>query len=87
MKLIIFTLAILQLGFFDLSAQINQKDACRKTSDLSSLEWELWGYRPEYWRMNFNFNDFSGNWAEFADIPVEVPGSVRNDLMHRIIKR
>jgi len=82
MKLIIITLAILQLGFFDVNGQIKQEDACGKTSDLSSLEWKLWGYRPEYWRLNFNFSDFSGNWAEFADIPVEVPGSVRNALLN-----
>ncbi|MCK5821025.1 MAG: hypothetical protein KAH17_04020 [Bacteroidales bacterium] len=81
-KLLIITLVVLQLGFLDLYGQIRQEDANGKTSDLSTLEWKLWGYRPEFWRMNFDFNNFSGTWAEFADIPVKVPGSVRNALLN-----
>lgn len=52
-----------------------------KTHDLTSLDWRLWGYRPDAWRLNFNFSDFSGTWAEYIDIPAEVPGSVRNALL------
>ena len=45
--------------------------------DASSLEWSLWGYRPNVWRMNFDFASLSGTWAECMDIPVTVPGSVQ----------
>lgn len=49
--------------------------------DLGSLQWKLFGYRPDAWRMNFSFTDFSGTWAEYSNIPVEVPGSVRKALL------
>lgn len=56
-----------------------------KTYDLTSLDWKLWGYRPETWRMNFNFANFTGTWAELINIPVDVPGSVRNALLKQNI--
>ena len=52
-----------------------------KTYDLTTLNWKLWGYRPEAWKINFNFSDFTGSWAEYINIPVEVPGSVRGALL------
>jgi beta-mannosidase len=48
--------------------------------DVSGLEWKLWGYRPNVWRMNFNFESLSGTWAEIQGIDAAVPGSVRNAL-------
>jgi beta-mannosidase len=48
--------------------------------DASGLEWKLWGYRPNVWRMNFNFESLSGTWAEIQGIDAVVPGSVRNTL-------
>ena len=48
--------------------------------DASGLEWKLWGYRPNVWRMNFNFESLSGTWAEIQGIDAAVPGSVRNAL-------
>ncbi|MGQ8335822.1 glycoside hydrolase family 2 protein [Sunxiuqinia sp. A32] len=48
--------------------------------DTSSLDWKLWGYRPNVWRMNFNFDSLSGTWAEIQGIDATVPGSVRNAL-------
>ena len=74
-------LTILQFGFVDAYSQIKQEDLSVKTYDASTLDWNLWGYRPEYWRMNFDFDNFAGAWAEFSNIPVEVPGSVRNALL------
>jgi len=53
-----------------------------KTYDLTSLDWKLWGYRPEHWKTNFNFSDFTGTWAEYIDIPAEIPGSVRKALLN-----
>jgi beta-mannosidase len=48
--------------------------------DASGLEWKLWGYRPNVWRMNFNFESLSGSWAEIQGVDAVVPGSVRNAL-------
>ncbi|MDR3260199.1 MAG: hypothetical protein LBT78_00005 [Tannerella sp.] len=48
--------------------------------DASVLEWKLWGYRPNVWRMNFNFESLTGTWAEIQGIGATVPGSVRNAL-------
>jgi|AGTN01.2.fsa_nt_gi Beta-galactosidase/beta-glucuronidase len=49
-------------------------------SDASSLDWRLWCYRPNVWRMNFNFEQLTGSWAEHADIPMAVPGSIQQAL-------
>ena len=48
--------------------------------NASSLDWRLWCYRPNVWRMNFNFDQLSGSWAEYSDLPMTVPGSVQNAL-------
>jgi beta-mannosidase len=48
--------------------------------DASSLEWKLWGYRPNVWRMNFNFESLTGTREEIQGIDAAVPGSVRNAL-------
>jgi beta-mannosidase len=51
-----------------------------KEYNLSSLDWALWGYRPESWKMDFNFNELKGPKAEYINIPVKVPGSVQKAL-------
>ena len=66
------------LGFILIFSGINQLNA--QTKDASSLDWRLWCYRPNVWRMNFNFEHLSGNWAEYANIPMKVPGSVQSAL-------
>jgi beta-mannosidase len=48
--------------------------------NASSLEWRLWGYRPNVWRMNFDFHNLTGEWADVQGIPIEVPGSVQMAL-------
>lgn len=48
--------------------------------NLSNLEWRLWGYRPNSWRLNFDFERFSGTFAIYSDIPISVPGSVQKAL-------
>lgn len=48
--------------------------------NTAGLEWKLWGYRPEGWRTNFDFNRISGSRAEYRDIAVTVPGSVQKAL-------
>ncbi|MEN6453534.1 MAG: glycoside hydrolase family 2 TIM barrel-domain containing protein [Prolixibacteraceae bacterium] len=58
----------------------NYKSEREAIRDASSLDWRLWGYRPNVWRMNFDFNKLSGNWAEITGIPATVPGSVQNAL-------
>lgn len=59
---------------------INGDNLNRSIFDASSLDWRLWCYRPNVWRMNFNFEQFSGSWAEHSDLPMTVPGSVQNAL-------
>ncbi len=59
---------------------INGDDLNRSVFDASSLDWRLWCYRPNVWRMNFNFEQLSGSWAEHSDLPMIVPGSVQNAL-------
>ena len=71
----------LQAGITDCYSQKTSTETLLKTYDASTLDWNLWGYRPETWRMNFNFTNFTGTWAELIDIPVDVPGSVRNALL------
>lgn len=51
-----------------------------KSFDASNIDWKLWGYRPNYWRMNFDFEQFKGNWAEYSNIDMEIPGSVQMAL-------
>ncbi len=49
--------------------------------DAGSLEWKLWGFRPNLWRMNFNHATLSSVWAEVDGIPMKVPGSVQKALL------
>ena len=60
--------------------QQNADQFSENTRDASALDWNLWGYRPDVWRMNFDFKKLSGNWAEYMNITVNVPGSVQNAL-------
>jgi len=48
--------------------------------NVSSLNWKIWGYRPESWKMDFNFSELTGPKAEYINIPVKVPGSVQKAL-------
>lgn len=66
-------LLVLALSFQTVCAQ-------KKSFDAADMDWELWGYRPNYWRMNFDFERFKGNWAEYAAIDMKVPGSVQMAL-------
>ncbi len=78
----LFILAfILQVGVTDCYSQKSTNEMSAKIYDANSLDWKLWGYRPESWRMNFNFENFTGTWSEYINIPVDVPGSVRNALL------
>ena len=62
------------------SQNVDNKIVKYKEYNLSSLEWKLWGYRPENWKMDFNFNELTGPKAEYINIPVKVPGSVQKAL-------
>ncbi|MEA5071841.1 MAG: glycoside hydrolase family 2 TIM barrel-domain containing protein [Petrimonas sp.] len=78
-KLLLLTLLYLSL-FPILTIKINANSFNMEpgyTLDASSLEWRLWGYRPNVWRMNFNFEKLEGSWAEYANIPINIPGSVQ----------
>ena len=75
--LIIMLIAVLQFGAIDGFSQMKSERMNVKTFNASSLDWKLWGYRPNSWRMNFDFNQFTGSWAEFRNIPFTMPGSVQ----------
>lgn len=74
---ILFVLCI--VCFSPLFLKTNSLNA--QVQDVSSLDWRLWGYRPNVWRMNFNFEHLEGSWAEYVDIPMELPGSVQAALL------
>jgi beta-mannosidase len=59
---------------------IDSRDINKKEYNVSALEWKLWGYRPESWKMDFNFIELSGPKAEYINLPVTVPGSVQKAL-------
>jgi beta-mannosidase len=77
-------LIILSLLIVETRSSVSQnnvvKDLINKEYDLSALEWKLWGYRPESWKMDFNFTELNGPRAEYLNIPVRVPGSVQKAL-------
>ena len=78
--LIFLTLFISQKGL--LSFQSDDYNYVKnKEYNLSSLEWKLWGYRPESWRLDFNFSELKGSKAEYINIPAKVPGSVQKALI------
>jgi len=76
----VIVLISLQFVFADVFCQVKPEQLNVKTFDASGLDWKLWGYRPNSWIMNFDFDTFTGNWAEYIDIPIEVPGSVQKAL-------
>ncbi len=76
----LLVVVVFQIGIMNGFSQERSKILSSEIFDASSLDWELWGYRPDAWRINFDFEDFSGNWSEYKNIPFEVPGSVRNAL-------
>jgi beta-mannosidase len=62
------------------SQNIDNKNINNIEHNLSSLEWKLWCYRPESWKLDFNFSKLDGTKADFFNIPVQVPGSVQKAL-------
>jgi len=83
-KALLFCLAVLLLvtgpqGLL-ISQTVGNKSNSGNIYDLSSLEWKLWGYRPEGWKMNFNFTKLAGSKAEYSNIPATIPGSVQKAL-------
>lgn len=83
-KALIVSLSLMLLGpsgnevVFSQTAGNNSDSG--KEYNMSLLEWKLWGYRPESWKMDFNFNELTGAKAENINIPVKVPGSVQKAL-------
>ena len=80
-RAILFFLCVCFSIVIKVNANIIQTDNLHITHfDASTLDWRLWCYRPNVWRMDFNFQQLSGNWAEYADLPMTIPGSVQNAL-------
>ena len=63
-----------------LSQSTNNNSGNNKEYNVSTLEWKLWGYRPEFWKMDFNFNELKGPRAEYINVKAKVPGSVQKAL-------
>lgn len=84
---LLIVLLVYQTGWISLHAQSQSSHTPIKSYDVSVLEWKLWGYRPYYWKMDFNFNHLTGRWAEYAGINFTIPGSVQMALKNaRIIE-
>jgi beta-mannosidase len=75
--LLFYSIGLQGLSF---SQSIDNNGALNKKYNLSSLEWKLWGYRPESWKLDFNFTELNGSKAEYINIPAKVPGSVQKAL-------
>lgn len=52
-----------------------------KTINLSSLNWELVGTKPHYWRLWEQMNEMHIKHPENAPVPANVPGSVQQSLL------
>ncbi len=52
-----------------------------KTINLSSLNWELVGTKPHYWRLWEQMNEMRIKHPENAPVPANVPGSVQQSLL------
>src|SRR5450759_1705188 len=80
MKFLILLFLIFSLTEHSFS-QNNPVGECKATEyNVSSLEWKIWGYRPENWKLDFNFNELKGTKAEYISIPAKVPWSVQKAL-------
>lgn len=78
-------LLVYQTSWVLLYAQSQDSQIAIQSYDVSVLDWKLWGYRPNYWKMDFDFEKLSGKWAEYADIDFEIPGSVQMALKNASI--
>lgn len=72
--------AFFQVSLNSVHAEQTSNSNTSTTHDVSSLDWKLWGYRPNHWRMNFDFENLTGSWAEFSNIDFKIPGSVQMAL-------
>lgn len=80
MKFLIFLFLIFSLAGHSFS-QNNPVYAGKVTEyNVSSLDWKIWGYVPDSWKMDFNFSELKGPHAQYINIPAKVPGSVQKAL-------
>lgn len=76
-----FLMMFFLMGTATMTSQtIKEIAANNNECNLSSLDWHLWGYRPESWKLDYNFADLKGSKAEYINIPAKVPGSVQKAL-------
>lgn len=73
-------LLLSQMNMEMLFSQSQNDQGPNHVYDVSVLDWKLWGYRPNYWKMDFDFAKLSGKWAEFSDIDFDIPGSIQMAL-------
>ena len=80
--IVIFFLILFVSGINVFGTQLSETYSTPKPEmkNFDQLEWKLWGYRPNSWKTNFDFNKLSGNWAEYQNIPFSIPGSVQKAL-------
>lgn len=79
-SLLVLFVTVIQFSLTLIYAQQANSSVATSTYDASSLDWKLWGYRPNHWRMNFDFEKISGSWAEYSNINFKIPGSVQMAL-------
>ena len=77
---LLIVLLVYQTGWIALHAQSQNPQTAFQGYNVSVLDWKLWGYRPYYWKMDFDFKNLTGKWAEYADIDFTIPGSVQMAL-------
>jgi beta-mannosidase len=80
LKLVILLLVFTWQNGMVYSGNGDDNSFLNKKYNVSSLEWKLWGYGPESWKWDFNFNEIKGPKAEFSNIPARIPGSVQKAL-------
>ncbi len=73
---------LLSHSFSHTAAMAQPSDPKKGIYDATLLDWHVWCYRPNVWRMNFNFEQLTGSWAEHANIPIHIPGSIQQALKH-----
>ncbi len=80
LKFLVFLFLILSLAGHSFSQNNPAGNGKVTEYNISKLDWKIWGYRPESWKLDFNFNELKSPKAEYINIPAKVPGSVQKAL-------
>lgn len=82
MKAIIRIFIFFCMSMICQTVSAQNKISCNHIYDMGALQWRLFGYRPEVWRMDFDLiNNKSNGKADISGIVANVPGSVQKALL------